>query len=128
EPKDGEILEGNARYEGYSMDLIDAIAKFLNFKYEFQLAPDGKYGAYNKVTKQWDGLVRQLLDGNADLGICDLTMTSARRQAVDFTPPFMTLGISILYVKPEVKPPNLFSFLLPFSKDVWVYMATGYLG
>ena len=45
------------------MDLIDAIAKFLNFKYEFQLAPDGKYGAYNKVTKQWDGLVRQLLDG-----------------------------------------------------------------
>lgn len=55
-------------------------------------------------------------------------MTSSRRQTVDFTPPFMTLGISILFVKPEVKPPNLFSFLLPFSKDVWVYMATGYLG
>lgn len=45
------------------MDLIDAIAKLLNFKYEFQLTPDGKYGAYNKITKQWDGLVRQLLDG-----------------------------------------------------------------
>lgn len=55
-------------------------------------------------------------------------MTSSRRQAVDFTPPFMTLGISILYAKPEVPPPNLFSFLSPFSLDVWIYMATGYLG
>ncbi|XP_067620605.1 glutamate receptor ionotropic, kainate 2 [Eurosta solidaginis] len=128
EPKDGEILQGNARYEGYSMDLIDAIARLLNFKYEFVLAPDGKYGSFNKITQSWDGLVKQLLDGNADLGICDLTMTSARRQAVDFTPPFMTLGISILYAKPEQPPPDLFSFLSPFSLDVWVYMATAYLG
>lgn len=45
------------------MDLIDAIAKLLNFKYIFELAPDGKYGSYNKVTKTWDGLVKQLLDG-----------------------------------------------------------------
>uniref|UniRef100_A0A0K8V3R8 Glutamate receptor 1 n=1 Tax=Bactrocera latifrons TaxID=174628 RepID=A0A0K8V3R8_BACLA len=128
EPKDGEILQGNARYEGYSMDLIDAIARLLNFKYEFVLAPDGKYGSFNKLTQSWDGLVKQLLDGNADLGICDLTMTSARRQAVDFTPPFMTLGISILYAKPEQPPPDLFSFLSPFSLDVWLYMATAYLG
>lgn len=56
-------MQGNARYEGYSMDLIDAIAKKLEFKYEFQLAPDGRYGSYNKDTKQWDGLVRQILDG-----------------------------------------------------------------
>ncbi|TMW44676.1 hypothetical protein DOY81_010241, partial [Sarcophaga bullata] len=95
-------------YRKEATDVKMPSPKFLNFKYEFQLAPDGKYGAYNKVTKQWDGLVRQLLDGNADLGICDLTMTSARRQAVDFTPPFMTLGISILYVKPEsLLPPRL---------------------
>lgn len=45
------------------MDLIDAIAKMLNFKYEFQLAPDGRYGSFNKKTQQWDGLVRQILDG-----------------------------------------------------------------
>lgn len=63
EEKEGETLEGNARYEGYSMDLIDAIAKLLHFKYEFRLAPDGKYGSFNKITQEWDGLVKQLLDG-----------------------------------------------------------------
>ena len=55
-------LTGNDRFEGYSINLIDEIAKELNFKYEFTLTPDGKYGSYNRVTKKWDGLVKQLLD------------------------------------------------------------------
>lgn len=54
-------------------------------------------------------------------------MTSSRRQAVDFTPPFMTLGISILFSKPPTPPTDLFSFLSPFSLDVWIYMGSAYL-
>ena len=42
--------------------------------------------------------------------------------------PFMNLGVSILFKKPMKKPPNLFSFLSPLSLDVWIYMATAYLG
>lgn len=60
------------------------------------------------------------------MGICDLTMTSTRRKAVDFTPPFMTLGISILYIIPEQKPQNLFSFMDPFTVEVWVYTLVSY--
>lgn len=62
ESKNGELLVGNNRFEGYSLDLIDGISKILNFTYVFELAPDGKYGSYDKVTKKWDGLVRELLD------------------------------------------------------------------
>lgn len=40
----------------------------------------------------------------------------------------MILGISVLYRKPIKQPPNLFSFLSPLSLDVWIYMATAYLG
>lgn len=64
----------------------------------------------------------------ADLAICDLTITYERRTAVDFTMPFMTLGISILFAKPEKKDPDLFSFLSPLSIEVWIYMAAAYLG
>ena len=64
----------------------------------------------------------------ADLAIADLTITYEREQAVDFTMPFMNLGVSILFKKPTKKPPNLFSFLAPLSLDVWIYMATAYLG
>ncbi|XP_001655464.2 glutamate receptor ionotropic, kainate 2 [Aedes aegypti] len=126
--KEGEFLEGNNRFEGYSLELIDGISKILGFQYRMELVPDGKYGSYNKQTKKWDGLVKYLLDRKADLAICDLTITYERRTAVDFTMPFMTLGISILYAKPVPQPKDLFSFLSPLSLDVWIYMATAYLG
>ncbi|XP_049799214.1 glutamate receptor ionotropic, kainate 2-like [Schistocerca nitens] len=119
---------GNDRYEGYSMDLIANIAELLNFTFEFKLAPDGEYGTYDKRKGTWNGLVGELINGRADLAICDLTITEERQSAVDFTMPFMNLGISILYTKPEKPPPNLFSFLDPFTIDVWIYMATAFLG
>ncbi|XP_016918905.1 glutamate receptor ionotropic, kainate 2-like isoform X2 [Apis cerana] len=121
------ILIEQTRYEGFCIDLIEEIAKLLNFKYEFELVPDGNYGTLNKETKQWNGLIRRLLDHDADLAICDLTITYERESAVDFTMPFMNLGISILYRKPEEKEPDLFSFLSPLSTDVWIYMATAFL-
>ncbi|XP_017753499.1 PREDICTED: glutamate receptor ionotropic, kainate 2-like isoform X1 [Eufriesea mexicana] len=121
------ILIEQTRYEGFCIDLIEEIAKLLNFKYEFELVPDGKYGTYDKETKQWNGLIRRLLDRDADLAICDLTITYERESAVDFTMPFMNLGISILSRKPEEKEPDLFSFLSPLSTDVWIYMATAFL-
>lgn len=61
-PKEGEYLEGNDRYEGYSVDLINEIAKILNFTYKFEIVPDNAYGSLNKKTKKWDGLVKYLLD------------------------------------------------------------------
>lgn len=75
------------------MDLIDEISKILGFKYIFYMVEDNAYGRQNPVTKKWDGLVKELLDRKADLAICDLTITYSRRTAVDFSMPFMTLGI-----------------------------------
>ncbi|XP_046985312.1 glutamate receptor ionotropic, kainate 2 isoform X4 [Schistocerca americana] len=123
-----EKLTGNAQFEGYGIDLIHEIANILCFNYTFKLVPDGRYGSYNPETKEWDGMMKELLDQKADLAIADLTITYDREQAVDFTMPFMNLGISILYRKPIKQPPNLFSFLSPLSLDVWIYMATAYLG
>ncbi|XP_053604879.1 glutamate receptor ionotropic, kainate 2 isoform X2 [Plodia interpunctella] len=123
-----EKLTGNAQFEGYAIDLIHEISKILGFNYTFKLAPDGRYGSYNRETKEWDGMIRELLEQRADVAIADLTITYDREQVVDFTMPFMNLGISVLYRKPIKQPPNLFSFLSPLSLDVWIYMATAYLG
>lgn len=61
-PKPGEKLEGNDQFEGYSMDLIDGIAQVLNFSYVFELVPDNAYGSYDPKTKEWNGLIKQLLE------------------------------------------------------------------
>ena len=61
------------------------------------------------------------------MAVADLTITSKREEAVDFTLPFMNTGISILFKKPTQKVTTLFSFLSPFSMVVWIYVVGAYV-
>lgn len=124
---EGVMLEGNARYEGYCVDLINRIAQNLKFKYELEVIADGQYGSLKPETGKWNGLVKHLLDRKADLAVADLTITYERKTAVDFTMPFMSLGVGILFTKPPQKETNLFSFLDPFTVEVWLYTGLAYL-
>jgi len=114
------------RYEGFCVDLIKALAKEVKFKFEFQIEPDGAYGSYKNG--QWTGMIKQLRSQNADMAVIDMSITSIRQSAVDFTMPYMNTGVGILYKKKPPPPQNLFSFLMPLSLDVWIYMTTAYLG
>ncbi|XP_011503697.1 PREDICTED: glutamate receptor ionotropic, kainate 2-like [Ceratosolen solmsi marchali] len=118
---------GDKKYEGYCIDLIAKIENFLGIRCEFEIVQDGNYGSLNPRTRQWNGLIKQLLELKADFAICDLTITSERQSVIDFTAPFMNLGISILFSKPEKVVPKLFAFMSPLSTEVWMYMATAYL-
>ena len=58
--ENSEMLAGDARYEGYSLDLIKAISKMLGFYYEIKLVEDGKYGSFDKKTGKWNGMIGEL--------------------------------------------------------------------
>ncbi|XP_061388563.1 glutamate receptor ionotropic, kainate 2 [Musca vetustissima] len=120
EEPEGVHFEGNDRFKGYVVDLIFELSKDLHFDFVFEPVPDNKYGSYDPVTNEWDGIVRQLMDNQAQMGICDLTITQERRTVVDFTVPFMQLGVQILYSKPPPPKKELFQFLEPFSVEVWL--------
>ncbi|XP_034829301.1 glutamate receptor ionotropic, kainate 2-like [Maniola hyperantus] len=121
-------LEGNDRYEGFGIEIIEELAKMNEFNYTFDIQADGVYGSYDSKTGKWNGMMEKIMDGRADFAITDLTITAARQKAVDFTSPFMNLGITILYKKPTKQPPDLFSFISPFSYQVWGYLAGAYVG
>ncbi|KAL3196456.1 hypothetical protein MRX96_045239 [Rhipicephalus microplus] len=118
-------LVGNDRFEGFCVDLLREMSRLLGFRYQLQLARDGAYGSRNS-RGHWNGMVRELLDMEADLAIGDITITYAREMVVDFTMPFMSLGVGILYRKPPHKPSLLF-FLSPLSTDVWVCVVAAYV-
>nr|WJJ63363.1 glutamate receptor ionotropic 5 [Pachyrhinus yasumatsui] len=120
-------LMGNDRFEGFCIDVIQELSSILGFNYTFIVQADGKNGNLNRNTNEWDGVIRQIIDDNADLAITDLTITSERENAVDFTMPFMNLGISILYRKPTPEPPSLFMFTSPFSTSVWIMLGVAYM-
>ncbi|TNN89120.1 Glutamate receptor ionotropic, kainate 2 [Liparis tanakae] len=51
-----------------------------------------------------------------------------REKVIDFSKPFMSMGISILYRKPNATNNGFFSFLNPMTPDIWVYILLAYLG
>ncbi|CAN7936993.1 unnamed protein product, partial [Ixodes hexagonus] len=124
--KSASQLSGNDRFEGFCVDLLRELSRLLGFRYQLRLARDGAYGTKDAAGR-WNGMVRELVDREADLALGDLTITYLREEAVDFTMPFMTLGIGILFRKPQGDR-TLFFFLSPLSSDVWLCVAASYLG
>ncbi|GFG28171.1 hypothetical protein Cfor_07823, partial [Coptotermes formosanus] len=128
-PEPGENLTGNDRFEGYCKDLADLIAKTLGINYELSIVKDGNYGAENPDVKGgWDGMVGELVRKEADIAIASMTITSERERVIDFSKPFMSLGISIMIKKPVKQKPGVFSFLNPLSKEIWVCVIFSYVG
>lgn len=51
----------------------------------------------------WDGMVGELVRHEADLVVSALTILLSRERAVEFSMPFMNLGISIMVYKREAE-------------------------
>lgn len=53
------VLGQAKQYKGFSIDVLDALAKVLGFKYEIYQVEDGKYGSV-QANGSWDGLIGEL--------------------------------------------------------------------
>ncbi|XP_043560829.1 glutamate receptor 3b isoform X1 [Chiloscyllium punctatum] len=126
--KNHEQFGANDRYEGYCVDLAFEIAKHVGIKYKLSVVPDGKYGARDPETKIWNGMVGELVYGRADIAVAPLTITLVREEVIDFSKPFMSLGISIMIKKPQKSKPGVFSFLDPLAYEIWMCIVFAYIG
>lgn len=54
------ILGQPKRYKGFSIDVLDALAKILGFKYEIYQVDDGKYGS-PLPNGSWNGMIGELI-------------------------------------------------------------------
>ncbi|KAI3378177.1 hypothetical protein SNEBB_004647, partial [Seison nebaliae] len=122
--KNAKNLKGNDRFEGYIIDLSKKIADIVGFKYRIKLVSDGNYGV--KENGKWNGMIGELIRGEADMAIAPLTIIADRERVIDFSMPFMSLGISIMIKKPEKQKPGVFSFMNPLSGDIWICIMIAY--
>uniref|UniRef100_A0A4W5PNV7 Glutamate receptor n=1 Tax=Hucho hucho TaxID=62062 RepID=A0A4W5PNV7_9TELE len=119
-------LQGNDRYQGFCVDMLRELSDLLKFSFRIKLVDDGLYGA-PEPNGSWTGMVGELINRKADLAVAGFTITSEREKVIDFSKPFMSLGISILYRVHLGRKPGYFSFLDPFSPAVWLFMLLAYL-
>lgn len=53
-------MEGNARYEGFCVDMLEELAGILRFSYTIRLVGDGVYGV-PEANGTWTGMVGELI-------------------------------------------------------------------
>lgn len=120
-PDNGPPLTGNDRFEGFVVDLVAEVAKIVGINYQLQLVQDGRYGAWSD-DGTWNGMIGELTRREADMAAAPLTITSHRARVVEFTKPYMSLGLGVLLKRTSrqfaYEPMKM--FLAPFTVSVWL--------
>ena len=78
--------EGSKSYDGFDMDLARAIGEKLGYKVEI-------------VSMGFDALIPALNSGNIDMVAAGMSINDERKQAVTFSDPYYTSGLTILVNK-----------------------------
>jgi arginine/lysine/histidine/glutamine transport system substrate-binding and permease protein len=77
-----EFLGSGGKSQGFSIDLINAIATAANFKIDFQSVP-------------FDGIIPALQAKTIDAAISSITITQERAKTVSFSRPYFKAGLAI---------------------------------
>ena len=124
------IDEGNSKlsirninkipWHGIIPDIFESIAKHHNFTYDLRPPRDGKWGTYDTVSKSWNGVVQDIMEGVADMAAISMTITFGRSQVVDFSYPIIT-SHNVFLVNSK-KSYSWDIYLSPFTTLTWVML------
>ncbi|UJR11077.1 hypothetical protein I4U23_015259 [Adineta vaga] len=98
---------------GYVLDLIEYLRDKMGFVADVQLAPPNT---------SYTGLVLAVANGDYDIAIGDITVTSARREIVAFSNSISDNSMRILMRKTPAIQVDLLSYLKPFSRNLWLLL------
>ena len=107
---------------GLAIDVLRYVKTELQFEPQVYFVRDGNYGAKNSIANTWNGIVRDIQEGKADIAI-DLMTNEARSEVIDFSLRWTHAGLALLVLVGEQKVERLdFSFFHPFTSYLWMSM------
>ena len=102
---------------GFAIDIFRSLQEKFKFNYKIIVSRDGLYGTYYKETNTSSGIVREIIEGVADIGL-ELTEIKSRSSSLWFSKPHMISHIGFSYLKPGLfRDTNIFK---PFGTNLWI--------
>ena len=101
-------------------DIFQSMATSLNFTFELIRPRDLKWGAIDS-NGEWNGIVKDLIDEEADMSACPLSITEPRGKVIDFGIPFHSGAMGFFVSKQS----SSFSFEIyskPFTATTWAVL------
>ncbi|VDI36281.1 Hypothetical predicted protein [Mytilus galloprovincialis] len=111
------IIQEDGNFTGLCFDILNEIARRLNFTYSVIIPPDGAFGA-ELPNGTWTGMVGMIQSEQADLVVSSLTINSDREKVIDFTYPFLFDHVTVVYAKPGER--KWRTLIKPFETSVLV--------
>ncbi|CAF1381720.1 unnamed protein product [Adineta steineri] len=112
-----DVIDTNGKNKteltGFIPDLINILQSQMGFTPQIILTP---------LNQTYSGLIQAVKNNIYDIVIADVTVTSARRQIVDFTDSIFDNSLRIVMRKTEPTSVDLFSYLQPFSLKLWLVL------
>ena len=110
----------NKKYNwvGLVPQIFETLAENLNFTFELEVSRDGNWGAQNKVTREWNGLIKDVIDDVADIAAAPLTVLESRSAVVDFLLPVQSDYNTFIIRKHSSYSWDL--FFKPFHLSTWI--------
>jgi len=107
---------------GLMVQLLYLFKNDLKFEYDLYIVKDGKYGGVDAATGEWNGMIGDILSGDADMALATLTTTRERSKFVDFSYPYGEVGIGLLTAASAdgIQPQINTDFVNPFTLRLWI--------
>nr|KAG5710674.1 hypothetical protein BaRGS_035076 [Batillaria attramentaria] len=121
-----EVINGTTHYYGLCADLLDELARTLNFTYTYTEPADQVWGHQDNGV--WTGLVGQLNRQEVDMTMAPLTISKIRETAMDFTYPFYHDFTSVLLKRPDPNASKWRTYIDIFRWEVLMFIGLALLG
>ncbi|KRZ41437.1 Glutamate receptor ionotropic, kainate 2 [Trichinella pseudospiralis] len=116
---------GSYKLGGYCIDVVEAIAEYLNFTYEYVDYTNEEFGSINELGR-WSGLAGDLQRGVIDFAIGAIKVTFSREEMLDFTiPHYDLIGFRMLAKRPQ-STDSFFRFLSVIDTSLWICIFGAY--
>ena len=109
----GESVIGGG---GFCIELLDIMAKELNFTWKLQTSNDGHWGAMENG--RWNGMIGMLINQQTDIAVAILTMTKERRKVVTFSRTIMNDELTLITAVEEQNA-NPWIYIDIFPHSAW---------
>ena len=120
------IIEGGGKsFSGLDREVFNALYSTLNFSIIWVHAKNNKFGAYNRSSNQWNGLVDVLARNMADMTVCWLTVTQLRGQVVSYAES-LYYGSYKLYTKKPEPTTSWTTYIDVFSLNYWITLVMAF--
>ncbi|KAK1122578.1 hypothetical protein K0M31_009023 [Melipona bicolor] len=101
---------------GFFGEVIQLLQEGMNCTFTYMEATS--WGA-QLPNGSWTGLIRMLIDDEADLGASELMMSSDRLGIIKYTTPVYTTRCRAYIKRPDTTAVNWNAYLAPFSFNIW---------